>query len=178
MWNDLLIAKFCFVVNSGKNRPRSSGDFCLIELQPKLIHFALPFFQGELPYCGTALDIPALKFYCLRMANSLTDLSVSQLKRAVAIKERIEALEKELRDIFGSAEQVADQTGPPRRRKMSAAGRKAIAEAARARWAKVNAGKASTTRPAKAKRTMSAAARAKISAAAKARWAKWKAAKK
>lgn len=56
---------------------------------------------------------------------------------------------------------------------MSAAARRKIAAAARARWAKVRAG----AKPARKKRKMSAAARAKIAAAARARWAKYRAAK-
>jgi len=64
------------------------------------------------------------------------------------------------------------------KRKMSAAGRKAIAAAARARWARHNAkkaGKAASAKPAKKKRTMSAAARKAIGLAVKARWARQKA---
>ena len=72
---------------------------------------------------------------------------------------------------------------PVKRRKMSAAGRKAIAAAARARWAKIKAQKAGkvtvvAAKPAKKKRTISAAARAAMAAGSKARWAKIKAAKK
>jgi len=60
--------------------------------------------------------------------------------------------------------------GTKRRKKMSKAGRLAIAAAQRARWAKV-AGK-------KARKKMSKAGRAAIAAAQRARWAKIKAAKK
>ena len=56
---------------------------------------------------------------------------------------------------------------------MSATGRKAIAEAARKRWAAYR--KEKPAKPVKSKRKFSAAARAKIAAAAKARWAKAKA---
>jgi hypothetical protein len=112
------------------------------------------------------------------MANSLRDLSVAQLKKAVAIKERIEQLEKELTGLLGSSEATTAGTKVDGRRKMSAAARAKISAAAKARWAKVKSENNSTAKPAKAKRTMSAAARAKISAAAKARWARVKAAKK
>ena len=54
------------------------------------------------------------------------------------------------------------------KRQISAAGRKRIAAAQRARWAKVR-DKAEVTRP---KRSMSAASRRKIAAAQRARWAK------
>lgn len=54
------------------------------------------------------------------------------------------------------------------KRQISAAGRKRIAAAQRARWAKVK-GKVKVATP---KRTMSAASRRKIAAAHRARWAK------
>jgi hypothetical protein len=62
------------------------------------------------------------------------------------------------------------------RRTMSAASRRRISIAQKARWAKHTAsnGQASSSRP---KRTMSAAARRKIAAAQRARWAKVKAKK-
>jgi hypothetical protein len=62
------------------------------------------------------------------------------------------------------------------RRTMSAAGRRAISLAQKARWAKRAAkGQAGTKRP---KRTMSAEARRKIATAQRARWAAWKAKQK
>jgi hypothetical protein len=63
------------------------------------------------------------------------------------------------------------------RRTLSAAGRRAISLAQKARWAKraAKSNAAATTKP---KRTMSAAARQKIAAAQKARWAVWKAKQK
>ena len=61
----------------------------------------------------------------------------------------------------------------PKRHTLSAAGRRAISLAQKARWAKRTAkGPAGSTRP---KRTMSASARRRIAAAQKARWAAWKA---
>ena len=61
-------------------------------------------------------------------------------------------------------------------RTLSAAGRRAISLAQKARWAKrVASGHAGTTKP---KRTMSAGARRKIAAAQRARWAAWKAKQK
>jgi hypothetical protein len=58
-------------------------------------------------------------------------------------------------------------------RKMSAAGRKRIAAAQRARWAKVQ-GHAAAPKP---KHTISAAGKKRIAAAARARWARIRAAK-
>jgi len=60
------------------------------------------------------------------------------------------------------------------RHTMSAAARRKISLAQKARWAK----RASNHQPGPVKRTMSAAARRKIAAAQRARWAKWKAGKK
>jgi hypothetical protein len=61
-------------------------------------------------------------------------------------------------------------------RKLSAAGRRNIAAAQRARWAKLKGGKQNIVAMPK-KRTMSAAARKKIAAAQRARWARVKASK-
>ncbi len=72
---------------------------------------------------------------------------------------------------------AADTRAKPRR-KVSAAGRRAIAAAARARWAKVRAGKPG--RPVagrKVKGKLSAAGRAAIIAGQKARWARLRAGK-
>ena len=78
---------------------------------------------------------------------------------------------------------VSRKSGRPTRI-VSAASRRKMALAQRARWAKVRkgpkpaAGKAKTTGSAPAKRTMSASARKKIAAAQRARWAKVRAGKK
>jgi hypothetical protein len=63
------------------------------------------------------------------------------------------------------------------RRTMSAAGRKRIAAAQRARWAKIKGQKVVSISSRKG-HTMSTAARKRIAAAQKARWAKWRAEKK
>ncbi len=69
--------------------------------------------------------------------NALNNLSVQQLKRAIAIKERITRLERELTSVLGGSS-PAPKSGEPkkRRHRMSAAGRAAIAAAAKARWAR------------------------------------------
>jgi len=66
------------------------------------------------------------------------------------------------------------KAGPARKRRtLSAAARRKISLAQKARWARRTSGsQAATARP---KRTMSAAARRKIAAAQRARWAKVKA---
>jgi hypothetical protein len=113
--------------------------------------------------------------------NSFTDVSAKQLRHAASIKERIDELERELSQILGTSHARtggSDHSPAPRRtgkRRMSAAGRAAIAAGARARWAKIKgtATKSATTKP---KRKMSAAGRARLSALAKARWKKARAA--
>ena len=64
-------------------------------------------------------------------------------------------------------------SGVKSKRTMSVAGRKRIAAAQRARWAKQKSG----SQPATPLRTLSAAARRKIAAAQRARWAKVRAKK-
>jgi len=63
------------------------------------------------------------------------------LRRAAGIKEKIQSLEKKLKTILGSPKEAAAPGVPKKRRKMSAAARKKIAAAQKARWAKVKAKK-------------------------------------
>jgi hypothetical protein len=101
---------------------------------------------------------------------NLLSLASHQLRRAADIVDRIEKLKGELSATLGSSE-IGTEARKIKRR-MSEAGRMAIAAAQRARWAtKAKA----ILKPAGAKRTMSAAARAKIAAAARKRWARAKA---
>ncbi len=110
---------------------------------------------------------------------NIYDLSVTQLKRAAAIKEQIDRLTKELRAIFGASNSRA---APKKNQTMSASIKKKIAATQKARWANLRRAKSATrsvnpTVKAR-KKTMSPAARAKLSAKLKAYWAKKKAAKK
>jgi hypothetical protein len=91
-------------------------------------------------------------------AMDLIDLTVGQLKRATAIKERIEALNKELRSILG---ETADAGTAPRRGRGRGVATKAAARTGRRR-----------------KKVFSAATRAKLSARLKAYWAAKRAGKK
>src|SRR5213078_3215190 len=70
-------------------------------------------------------------------SNILTKLSVKSLKRAVAIRERIDRLQRDLDRITG-AQAAPVRNGAPRRKKgkMSAAGRARISAGMKARWAK------------------------------------------
>ena len=130
--------------------------------------------------------------------NPIT-ITAQQLRQAANIKERIDALQQKLNQILGATVESAPGEAPKKKRKMSAAGRRAIAAAAKARWAKIKGaapkrklsaqgianiragvakrmaaqGKASAAKPVR-KRKLTAAGRAALSAAAKARWAKAK----
>ncbi len=104
------------------------------------------------------------------------DLTPSQLKRAAALKEQIEKLNKELSGILG----VSTNFGPTssKGRGMSAAVKRKIAAAQKARWRRAKAVKNSANPTAKAKKKMSPATRAKLAAKLKAYWAAKKRAKK
>jgi hypothetical protein len=112
---------------------------------------------------------------------NLVDLSANQLKRAVAIKERIEALNRELIRLLG--ESVNTGATSVKSRTMSASATKKIAASQKARWAKLRRAKSATrsTKPAGTapKAGTSASANARRSAKLKAYWAaKKKAGKK
>ena len=76
---------------------------------------------------------------------NLVDLTVNQLKRAVAIKERIENLSHELRRLLGGSN--SSRPASTKSRAMSAAIKRKIAASQKARWAKLRRAK-SGTRPA------------------------------
>lgn len=111
---------------------------------------------------------------------NLIDLTISDLKRAAAIKEQIEGLNKELRSILGASAKSGD--APKNQRTMSASVKRRIAAAQKARWANLRRAKSATrsVKPAaKAKKkAFSSATRAKLSAKLKAYWAAKKAGKK
>jgi len=104
--------------------------------------------------------------------QTVASLTSLQLRKALKLREEIERLESELNSVFGSTDGMTRRGRPPGRT-ISAAGRRRIAAAQKARWAKAKPG-ASALRKG-TRRKMSAAARAKIAAAAKKRWAKAKA---
>jgi hypothetical protein len=107
----------------------------------------------------------------LRAERREAQLHVEKLDQAISV---IESLN-------GSGTSV--KTNPPKRI-ISAASRRKMALAQKARWMRVRklspaaAGAAKTTGPVLAKHTMSASTRKKIAAAQRARWAKVRAAKK
>jgi hypothetical protein len=104
----------------------------------------------------------------------LGDLSTSQLHKIVALKEQIEALNRQIDSITGRSEPLATPQAKGKRH-MSASARAKIATAQRARWARVK-GTAAKARSSKKKDGRNSPAfRAKMAAAAKARWKKAKA---
>jgi len=107
------------------------------------------------------------------------DLTINQLKRAAAIKEQIEDLNQELRSILGAP--ASTRTARKQNQTMSAATKKKIAAAQKARWANLRRANPATrsvkvAKKAK-KKAFSAATRAKLSAKLKAYWAAKKAKK-
>jgi hypothetical protein len=91
-------------------------------------------------------------------------------------KRKLDAQIAELRGLFANGHGTARPNAPaPKKKGMSAAGRRAIAEAQRKRWAAQKTGAQAAPAPKKAKRKLSAAGRAAIVAALKKRWAARKA---
>jgi hypothetical protein len=111
---------------------------------------------------------------------NLLDLTVNQLKRAAAIKEQIEKLNRELDSILGAP--AKSRAARKKNRTMSSSTKKRIAAAQKARWAHLRLAKPAprsvkpTAKP--KKKTISAGTRAKLSAKLKAYWAAKKAGKK
>ena len=104
--------------------------------------------------------------------------SISDLRKAVQIKEQIEQLQRKLASLLGSRATAAQTVltaskAPGKKRTMSAAGRARIIAAQKARWAKIKGTAGSKANaPKKSKKSgMSAAAKAKLSALMKQRWA-------
>ncbi len=105
--------------------------------------------------------------------TNLSNLTTSQLKGILVIKEQIEALQSQIESITSGGGEIPipfTEEAPKKKRRISAAHRrklmKALAKARKMRWAKLK-GKGT-----KKDWRSSPAVRAKLSAAAKARWAK------
>lgn len=76
------------------------------------------------------------------MSNALSDLSVKQLKKAIKLREKMEALQTKLDQLLGSSENTPVAKGKPGRkpkRRMSAAAKAKISAAAKLRWKKAKA---------------------------------------
>jgi hypothetical protein len=128
------------------------------------------------------LDTSAFSvFNSAYMAINLETVTTDQLKRILELRQQIDALKGELRQIEsgGTAAPATPATPVTRGRKkgkrhFSAEARQKMAEAQRRRWAAKRDGRppAAEAKPAaKGKRIMTDAWRAKIAAAQKARWA-------
>ena len=124
----------------------------------------------------------------MNQSRSLSDLSVTELRKVLQIKEEIATLETELKGVLGAtdapkaatagAKPVAGKRGG--RRKLSPEARERIAAAQRARWAARSGGTPAAKAEAVAKpaagkrggrRKLSPEARERIAAAQRARWA-------
>ena len=86
---------------------------------------------------------------------NLKSLTVAQLKEAIAIKEKIEALEQELASILGTTAEPAMPepempvgTSGRRKKKMSPAAKAKISAAQKARWAKTKGERKPEVKPA------------------------------
>ena len=97
------------------------------------------------------------------------ETSLKALQEAVSIRRQIDALEKRLSSILGTA--VPGSATRQGRRRMSVATRAKLAAAARARWAKLNEGKKTAQLTSRKKGGITAAGRKKLSQLMKARWA-------
>jgi hypothetical protein len=111
----------------------------------------------------------------------ITNLSPRQLRQAADLKEKIDGLQDQLIEILGGEVSTPMASGPAaepgrKKRKMTAAWRKALSLAQKARWAKVKGarnGTQPTPKPeSKPKRYISPALRRARSVAMKTRWAK------
>ena len=108
--------------------------------------------------------------------TNISNLSTTQLRQVLTIKEQIEALQSQIDSIAaegGEGEAPSPSAiEAPKKHRRSAATRARMAAAQQARWAKIKGTDATDSKPAKKKRRLSAAGRAAIAAAAKARWAR------
>jgi hypothetical protein len=73
--------------------------------------------------------------------KEILNLSVAKLKRLAVLKSKIERLQSQLEAVVTNGSRAPAKKAGRRRRKMSAAARRKISLAAKARWAKVRAGK-------------------------------------
>jgi hypothetical protein len=104
------------------------------------------------------------------MNPAINNLSALQLRRAAAIKERIEALQAELDQLLGALPEPGGN-GSAKKRHLSPAAIARIRAGQKARWAKFREENPSAA-PAKGtkRRHMSPTARARLAEIARARW--------
>jgi len=116
------------------------------------------------------------------MPKIKNEILIAAIQGYESQKIRIDQQITELRAMLKGrpAKTVASEGPTPKRRKFSAATRRRMAEAQKARWAKIKGESKSSTpakAPAKAKRKISAAGRKAMAEASRKRWAAVKAAK-
>ena len=108
--------------------------------------------------------------------TNISNLSTTQLRQVLTIKEQIEALQSQIDSIAaegGEGEAPSPSAiEAPKKHRRSAETRARMAAAQQARWAKIKGTDATDSKPAKKDWRSSPAVRAKLSAEAKARWAK------
>jgi hypothetical protein len=80
------------------------------------------------------IDLPPMK--------AILDLPTSKLKRILALRTQIERLQSKMASLAGDSSPAATPKAGRKKRTMSAAARRKISLAAKARWAKVRAAKA------------------------------------
>jgi hypothetical protein len=94
---------------------------------------------------------------------NITELTTTQLRQILAIKEQMETLQSEIDSIAGGEVPTPADEEFPKKRRRSAAVRARMAAAQQARWAKIKGTVATDFKPAKrGKRRISAAGRAAI----------------
>jgi len=93
---------------------------------------ALNRSEDNLRVLGTCFYLTGCVYWSMM---NITDLTPQQLKRAAAIKEKLDALNRKLRSLLAGSSSNAAPSG--KKRTMSAAQRRKIAAAQRARWAKL-----------------------------------------
>ncbi|PYJ03675.1 MAG: hypothetical protein DME25_11555 [Verrucomicrobia bacterium] len=107
------------------------------------------------------------------MNLSIANISAQQLRRAASVRDRIDALQRELNRLLGTT--AGNGAAAPGKRKLSRAAIARIRAGAKARWAKAKGRAGGAKGARKPKRRMSAAGRARLSALARARWKQAKA---
>ena len=73
--------------------------------------------------------------------KEVLNLSIAKLKRILVLKSKIERLQGQLGKLASESAPATAKVPGKKRRTMSAAARKKISQAAKARWAKVRAAK-------------------------------------
>ena len=89
------------------------------------------------------LDKPFGRHLTAPMNTTIANLSAAQLRRAATLKDRIQALEKELTKLLGAPASPAPTTPAKKKKTMSKAARALISAAQKERWAKIKAAKKS-----------------------------------